>query len=101
MVASGRHVVADLPLLLLQLDVRLLLLIAQTLKQLREAVAVRVLRRQRDEEEAVPQLAELREGDRVGIVEPLEGRRPVEREARLGEAPMDLAREFFRRPAVG
>jgi len=41
---------------------------------------------ERDEEELVPELTELREGDRVRIVEPLERARPVEGELRVGEA---------------
>src|SRR6266508_3313640 len=77
-VAARRDVIADLPLLLLELDVGLLLLVFQPLEQLGEAVAGGVLRREGDEEEPVPEVAELGEGDRVGVVEPLERRRPVE-----------------------
>src|SRR5207244_12715692 len=81
MVALRRDVVALMPFLALERDVGVLLLVAQALEQLREFVAVGVLSGERDEEELVAELAELREGDRVGIVEPLEGRRPVEGEA--------------------
>src|SRR5262249_61896972 len=46
--------------------------------------------RQRDEQEAVAQLTQLGPAQRVGVDVPLEGARPVEREARLGEPFVDL-----------
>src|SRR5688572_29035643 len=99
-VALGGHVLAGRPLLALQIDVRLLLRLLHALEQVRQAERRRVLRAQRDEHELVAELAELRESDRVGVVEPLERARPVEREPRLREAAAHLIGEALDRLAL-
>src|SRR5688572_1951597 len=99
-VALGRHVLAGRPFLALQVDVRLLLRLLHALEQVRQAERRRVLRAQRDEHELVAELAELREGDRIGVVEPLERARPVEGEPRLREAAADSIGEALDRLAL-
>ena len=60
-----------------------------------------VLQRERDEDEADAQQAQLVPGDRVLLVEPLERGRVVESKPRLGEALADLGAEGLCRPALG
>src|SRR6266545_6897621 len=100
-VALARQILSVRPFLPLQLDVRLLLLLVHALQQRGQSVRHRVLRTKGDEDEAVPQLAELREGDRIRIVEPLERARPVEGKAGIREAPVHLVGESLDRPALG
>jgi hypothetical protein len=70
------------------------------LKQVRQTERRRVLRAERDEYELVAKLAELGEGDRVRVVEPLERARPVEREPSVGKAASHLIREALDRLAL-
>src|SRR6266542_2424008 len=77
-VALARQILSRRPFLPLQLDVRLLLRLAHALQQRGQPVRHRVLRAERDG---------------VGIVEPLERARPVERETRIGKATVDLIGE--------
>src|SRR6185503_6638566 len=92
-VALRRHVLARRPLLTLQLDVRLLLRLLHALQQIRQTERRRVLRAECDEHELAAKLTELGEGDRVGVVEPFERARPVEREPSIRETAPDLVGE--------
>src|ERR1700693_5242379 len=100
-VAAGWEVGAVRPLLALKRHVALLLVLLQVLEQHRHAVPGRVLKGERDEDEADAQLAELRPRDGVLLVEPFEGRRIVEGESRLGKPLANLGAELLRRPALG
>ena len=62
------------PLLLLKLDVAVLLGLRHVLEQDAEAVGAGVLSAEGYEDEADIHLAELGEGDGIGLVVPLEGR---------------------------
>src|SRR5207253_2798742 len=84
-------VVVRRPFHSLERDVRTLLLLSEALKELRERVAHRVLRGERDEEELVSKRAELGEGDRIRVVEPLERARPVEGELRGRETSAEMS----------
>src|SRR3954463_12283332 len=98
--AARREIRTVLPLFLLQLDVPVLLLRGHRLQQRAQSVSRRVLRAQRDEDERHAHVAEFGEGHRVLVLVPLETRRPVERELRLWETLVDLARELLHRPTV-
>src|SRR3954454_1955847 len=100
MVALSRDVAA-VPFAALQLDVALLLALGHRGEQLAEAVAHRVLAAKRDEDELEPELAELGEGHRVGVLEPLERRGPIERELSVGEALLNLGCPGFHGLPIG
>ena len=100
-VALRRDIVARRPFTSLEIDVGLLVALGEVPKQLAERVTHRVLRGERDEDELVAELAELREAGRIRVVEPLERARPVEAKHRLGKASPNLLREPNGRLAVG
>src|SRR5262249_33215380 len=100
-VAARGYVQVRRELRSLQRDVAVLLVRTQALQQLAEPETVGMDRRQRDEDEAIAQLAELTPADRLGGFVPLERARPVEREARLGKPLVDFGRKRFGGLAVG
>src|SRR5437016_2945012 len=77
------------PLLSLQIHVTLFFVVLQAFEEDRHPMAGSVLQRERDEDEADAQQAQLVPGDRVLLVEPLERGRVVESKPRLGEALAD------------
>src|SRR5919199_2327494 len=92
MTAAGQVLIGS-PLLVLELDIRLLVALAESLQQLAEAETVGVDCGQGDEQEAIAELAKLFETQRVRVEMPFEGARPVEREAGIWEAFAHLDRE--------
>src|SRR5919199_2356159 len=80
-VAAAGEVPVVGPFLVLEVDIGLLLVPLEALEQVAEAEAVGVDRGQRDEQEAVAEPTELLEAQRIRVEVPLEGPRPVEREA--------------------
>src|SRR5205823_3189143 len=100
-VAARREIALGRPLLALERDVGLLVVLGKALKKRADAVAGGVLGGERDEEEADAEIGDLVEPEWVRLVLPLERRGVVEGEARLREALADLGREGLERTPLG
>src|SRR5438874_4710243 len=100
-VTAAGQVLIGCPLPALEVDICFLVALAESLQQLAETETVGVYGGQGNEQEPVTELAKLLVTQRVRVEMPLEGARPVEGEAGLGEALAHFGGEGLDRRALG